>query len=40
MLPIFIDAGTRIKGFHTADHEVKILSFPDGTTIFLLRDIN
>ena len=40
LLPIFIDADTRIKGVLITDHEMKILNFPDDTTIFFLRDIN
>ena len=40
VLAIFIDANTRIKGVQIWDHEMKILNFPDETTIFLLRDIN
>ena len=37
---IFIGANTWIKGVQIGDHEMKILNFPDGATIFLLRDIN
>ena len=37
---IFIDVNTRIKGVQIWDHEIKILNFPDDTTIFLLRDNN
>ena len=40
VLPIFIDAYTKIKGLQIGDHEMKILKFPDITTIFLLTDIN
>ena len=40
LLPIFIDADMRIKGVLITDHEMKILNFPDDTTIFFLRDIN
>ena len=39
VLAILIDANTRIKGVQKGDHEMKILNFADGTTIFL-EDIN
>ena len=39
VLAILIDANTRIKGVQKGDHEMKILNFVDGTTIFL-EDIN
>ena len=35
-----IDVNTWIRGVQIGDHEMKILNFPDDTTIFLLRDIN
>ena len=37
---MFIDVNPRIKGVQIGDPEMKILNFPDDTTIFLLRDIN
>ena len=40
VLAIFIDANTWTKGVQIRDHEMKILHFPDDTTVFLLRDIN
>ena len=35
VLAVFIDADTRIKGIQIGDHEIKIVNFADGTTIFL-----
>ena len=40
VLAIFIDANMRIKGVQIGGHEMKIINFPDDTTIFLLTDIN
>ena len=40
VLAIFIDANTWIKGVQIWDHEMKILNFPNYTTIFLLKEIN
>ena len=40
VLAIFIDADTRIIKVQIRDHEMKMWNFPNGTTIFLLRDIN
>ena len=40
VLGIFIDANTWIKGVQIGYHEIKILNFPDDTTIFLSKDIN
>ena len=40
ILVIFIDVHTRIKGVQVGGPEMKILSFPDDATFFLLRDIN
>ena len=39
VLPIFIEADTRIKGIQIRDHEVKIVNFAHNTTIFL-RDFS
>ena len=38
VLAIFINTNKRIKGIQIGDHEIKIVSFADNTTIFL-RDI-
>ena len=35
VLAIFNDADTRIKGMQIGDHEIKIVNFAYGTTIFL-----
>ena len=40
VLAIFIDADTRTKRVQIGYHDMKILSFPDDNTIFLLRGIN
>ena len=37
---MFIDVNPRIKGVQIGDPEMKILNFPDDTTILFLRDIN
>ena len=39
VLAIFIDGDARIKGIQIGDHEIKIVKFADGTTIFL-RDFS
>ena len=39
VLDNFINADKRIKGIRITDHEIKIVSFADNTTIFL-RDIS
>ena len=39
ILAIFIDVDTRIKDVQIGDHEIKIVSFADSTTIFL-RDFS
>ena len=39
VLAISTDADTRIKGIQIGDHEIKIINFADGTTIFL-RDFS
>ena len=38
VLAYFIIAGTRVKGIHIDNQEIKIVIFADDTTIFL-RDI-
>ena len=40
VLAILTGASARIKGVQIAGHKMKISNSPDGTTIFLLRDIN
>ena len=39
VLPIFIDANTRIKRVQVRDHEIKLVNLADDFSIFL-RDIN
>ena len=39
VLANFINTDKRIKGIQTGDHDIKIVSFADNTTIFLRRDI-
>ena len=34
VLTIFIDGDARIEGMQIGDHEIKIVSFADDTTIF------
>ena len=38
LLPNFIDTNKRIKGIQIGQHEIELVNFADGTTIFL-RDI-
>ena len=38
VLANFINADKMIEGIHLKGHEIKIVNFPDNTTIFL-RDI-
>ena len=35
VLASFVDANKRIKGIQIGDHEIKIVSFANNTTIFL-----